>query len=1499
MTNCDCLIHPFQNDPGTSQHERIMEELLAGAAKIDARTLSDLLDYFVQLSRHINYYDLSLNVSDWQPFFSNSIPFTLASIIKYPFQQSENNFVLYNTLFERRPSYTGLQLSIRYIYFRFIRKINMWHLALKDSKLPLEATIEALIRNNLQDPVRKFIQFANAAVQAYEISRIDFSELLHNEVWNLDQTDLYAIDTSYSNGTLSKFKRISNLYGNFSALFPMFVTAVKALAREAEDSLEPSFVPLTEDLQKNHPPQLALLFAFLNMFRQLQDDLNQFTRRHLDYFYRDILHFIPRPAIPDKAFVIFEIQKQLEKYLLKKGLRIKGGKDEKKQEILFALDEEIVVNKAQVADTRALFVDNRIIHETAYVGGVYMAPDVTMADGIDKPFRDDQPAGFPTLGARISKYQVPGSSLFKPYPNARLGFILASRVLFLHEGTRKVTIRLQCTLNEKICNELAALQVPPDPGCCDDRNQPLPGKTTPYPEFEQLDLIYSDIASALNEYYYYINEDLLAILIKEGMGNDLISLLRTNYLTLKNQVCYCETEKPVYEKIVPATRFENDLGDANLKLVNKVIKKRKPLNLLFSGEKEWIEPGEFAETRFDIIPAAFASQFELRISAVLTPDKPAVTFFNKENLKEDFGTALPLVKIELDDHFKIRHRLHHGENENPCCLDTVITDKETDLSLYHFFRNVEVTGKIGNNAKDHSDETQINVEVCGLKNLVVQNDESMLDVNGQMMPFGSRPRVDSNFYIGSEEILLKQWRDIYVNLNWKDKPVNFKDYYVAYQTHLLGNPPSNVVTEDQFKIQLSILQEGNWIPWDHCKTLASGIDCTNSLDLKCLLFQVPVPSGITCADAQTYAFQFAVNRETDFNPDFPLQAEDIQFQGMKKMDVSSRNGFIRITLKCQDFQHEIYPFILARQMMAFGKLPETIDGAVYYSPSATSPIVFDSNEIKTDVANATPLANTVASRVNDSNGIAIHTGLSGNITGSDATRIRKIVFPNPPVPGGLNLIGNVDELKTLVNKINTTIGNIASFAAIIPNEPWTPVISGMSVDYSADAWYTDIQMIHVYPFNGTFKNEELQGRPPLFPVFCDEGTLFVGLKDLVPGSNLNVLFKLAEATSDSESEKESVQWHYLANNIWKPLRPGFEVIEDGTRNLTTTGILELAIPENISRDNTVMPKGLHWIKASIAKNSRAVSETIGIHTQAIRATFADEASNDQLRLDKPLPADSLSKLEISDTSVKSISQLYETFGGTVPEIEQQFYVRVSERLRHKGRAIQAFDYERLILEVFPQLFKVKCINHSFALNASQYINDFPYAPGYVIAAVIPDLNKLSAGNSFEPKVPVSLIEEIDNYIRKRTSPFVRFRTMNPRYEKVNFCIRVQLVKGKDENYYSEKLRKDIAEFLAPWAVGVYDKLTFGQCVYRSDIVGFLEKTDYVDFITDLRMGKDIPAKDPARICPDTPRSILIAGDIDVCIEGPGCETWKPYSPCEGEIIERCDIKPEIIMNYCK
>jgi hypothetical protein len=88
MLDCKNLIHPFQNDPGVSQRQRIIEDLLSGPARIDGRTLADLLDYFVQLSRHIKFYENDLSVSDWQPFFKKVFLFPLQplpdlTVIKY------------------------------------------------------------------------------------------------------------------------------------------------------------------------------------------------------------------------------------------------------------------------------------------------------------------------------------------------------------------------------------------------------------------------------------------------------------------------------------------------------------------------------------------------------------------------------------------------------------------------------------------------------------------------------------------------------------------------------------------------------------------------------------------------------------------------------------------------------------------------------------------------------------------------------------------------------------------------------------------------------------------------------------------------------------------------------------------------------------------------------------------------------------------------------------------------------------------------------------------------------------------------------------------------------------------------------------------------------------------------------------------------------------------------------------------------------------------------
>ncbi len=184
--DCANLIHPFQTDPGVSQRQRIMDDLLSGSAKIDGRSMADLLDYFVQLSRHVNYYDKDLNISDWQPFFQKSIPFSLAAIIKYDRAAFSEKIETYNKLFDKRPSKTGIQLLLHYLFHRIINPLNKWHLQSKGSGLPVELILEKLIRDKLRIPLANFVCYHNAAVRWYCVKPIDFLRLSENEAWNLD-----------------------------------------------------------------------------------------------------------------------------------------------------------------------------------------------------------------------------------------------------------------------------------------------------------------------------------------------------------------------------------------------------------------------------------------------------------------------------------------------------------------------------------------------------------------------------------------------------------------------------------------------------------------------------------------------------------------------------------------------------------------------------------------------------------------------------------------------------------------------------------------------------------------------------------------------------------------------------------------------------------------------------------------------------------------------------------------------------------------------------------------------------------------------------------------------------------------------------------------------------------------------------------------------------------------------------------------------------------------
>jgi hypothetical protein len=1551
MRECDNLIHPFQNDPGVSQRQRVMEDLLSGSAKIDGRTLADLLDYFMQLSHHIKFYEEDLSVSDWQPFFQKSLPFTVAAMSKFESDSIEEKLVFYHQLFRKAPSSSGLQLLIHFLYYRLINPLNTWQQQTHGSELPVAFALEKLIKDKLQRTVKEFIRHTNSAVKWYCIKPVDWQKLHINEVWNLSTSDLHDFDENIIDQGTDRRERKIALYDAIRGLSIAFLDVIRLVADAASNSMNQSLIPLKAELQEKHQPHLALLFAFLKLFRYLQDDLNRFTKKHLDFFYKQVLQLDSRDAVPDKAHIVFEIQKQLDSYLLEKGLQVKDGKDGNKAEVLFALDDEIVVNKAQVAQKRTLFLNNKTVHDTTFVEGVYMASDAGKADGIDKDFKENGLISFPTLGAKNSKYIDPEHGFIKPYPNARLGFILASPVLLLNEGKRTVDITLDCELKDNYCAGLAAITGGNSDPCCEDNGGEdiIQQVTRETADFKSACELYERVSETLCKSYYYISQDLIAQAQKKGIGADLIDRLKSFLITQK-EICYCETDLIEYDVIVPAISredaaargFENEFNEGEREILAEFFKPRKALNIRFSGEKEWIEPSEITAITLDPVPEDMICDsdpnknstypFTLKITVVLDADKPAVTFYDNEQLKEDFDTTLPLVKIELDDKIKIEPDSDEDEIEEEngdsdlinCCLEKDPPEGGPDLSMYHFFRNVII------------DDTTIDVEACGIKDLIVQNDESVQDVNSPIYPFGTRPEiadfdivnsaeppltspnlVGPNFYIGSAEVFCKKWNNVRININWKDKPSNFREYYKAYWVDPVDSSIYGLDDED-FQINIAVLDNGKWrkekahalfsLPASNTVLNANTGDDNRPLFKNEILNSFCIP-----ANPIEQTIHVSNSYFDGYNQKFTIPLDEL-----KRYSVDTPFGFFRINLQNQDFLHKDYAFVLARQMMALGRYPdgEGLVGAVYIGFGGTVIVFKDIGtlivEIKNEIIDAATeagLTKTQAENIITQLGIVRDSSSPGGVSITNAEFLNRL---NNPIS---ETVGHADDTKILVDaivaKVNDLIDRLSIFSSSgdleedlsipIPNEPWTPIIMEMSIDYTATATITDVDLIHLFPYEGTYKPEELESNPTLLPPFCDEGTLFLGLKDLVPGSNVNMLFQLAEATVDSESEREELHWFYLDNNQWKLLREGFEVLDDATNGLTASGIVKFALPANMTSDNTILPKGLHWIKAVIPQNSRSVSETIGIHTQAVRVTFTNEAANDRLRLTNVLPAGSVAKLKEADAFVKKVNQPYDGFGGRLPEDAGHFYVRASELLRHKGRSIQKFDYERLTLEAFPTLFKVKCINHSFGLNAHKYFNDFPVAPGYVLLAVIPDLNQLKAAVSFEPRAPVSLLEKVKGYLGERTSPFVRLKIMNPRYEKVHLCLKVKLYPGRDETFYKEKLRQELREFLAPWAVGQYDKLTFGQCIYRSDIVRFLESSDYLDYLLELKMIHETetgPPVDLQKVCPVTPRSILIAGDIDVCIRQQDCETWNKCYEHDREV-DCCDHESIAVADYCK
>jgi hypothetical protein len=535
---------------------------------------------------------------------------------------------------------------------------------------------------------------------------------------------------------------------------------------------------------------------------------------------------------------------------------------------------------------------------------------------------------------------------------------------------------------------------------------------------------------------------------------------------------------------------------------------------------------------------------------------------------------------------------------------------------------------------------------------------------------------------------------------------------------------------------------------------------------------------------------------------------------LPKLNKLNRNSLLKISIEQVDFfKFNEYPLVLQRQSTAASVYPYKYDGALYLRKSD---------------------------------------GVKGTI----------------PLPTG------------------TYIGG--SHVVLLPEEPpYNPTATGISIDYEAIATSIEIQYARLMPFINGF--EKLTGlNTPLFakPIQdiepakpLAEGNLYIGLKHITASSTVALLFQFSEYSGNPDLPLRDIYWYCLqADNTWKALQRDVD-FQDTTipseydsstglkpKSFVQSGIITFTLPQEAALTHSTFPEGMVWLRAAVNQYATAFDKLIGIHAQAAQTRFIPLEGSDLTRLSVPFAAKKIAKPLVEDAVISKIEQLYPSFGGIAKEDPIAFRRRVSEKLRHKGRAVTILDYELLVLQQFPIIYKAKCLSHTqLLLNRPNY--DLLERSGNNIAlVVVPDVSQLPAAAREEPKANQETLANIKAFLDKRRSYFAHIEVVNPQYQPVGVHFKVKFRIGKDPAFYRTELEKEIKAFLSPWMRPQEDgkqsaEIQFGGVVEKSSVLKFIEERTYVDYIEDFYLFDTNILTPLNQIEANTARSVLAAGEV--------------------------------------
>ncbi|MES1262253.1 MAG: baseplate J/gp47 family protein, partial [Acidobacteriota bacterium] len=429
------------------------------------------------------------------------------------------------------------------------------------------------------------------------------------------------------------------------------------------------------------------------------------------------------------------------------------------------------------------------------------------------------------------------------------------------------------------------------------------------------------------------------------------------------------------------------------------------------------------------------------------------------------------------------------------------------------------------------------------------------------------------------------------------------------------------------------------------------------------------------------------------------------------------------------------------------------------------------------------------------------------------------------------------SLAALQTQLDQALDSVADGPVKLqyPNPPWLPQARSVSVSYTASCSFqpsgtAQASFYYLLPFGAYQLPPDSADAAPLLSLPACPGELLLGLSSLEVPQTLNILFQMAPG---GFRNPPAVMWEHLEEN-WIQFQDSDEPA-DTTNDLQQTGVVSLIIPAPSTTQQAVAPAERRWLRAVAASDNLAspdfFPETIGIFLNPVLADRVDGDPDDPSR---PTPANTIRKPTQKLHGVGNIQQPSDSFGGRAQESEEQLQTRQAERLRHKDRAVLPWDYERLVLQAFPDIWKVRALP---ATGDKPGERSLSRRPGHVLVVVVAGPST-AAKDPTRPVATVQTLQQIHQFLKARASVFARIRVVNPHYVGILVTALVSFTPGEDPGASIDRLDSDLVQYLSPW---FYDDLRAeksGDYASQDAIIEFILSRSYIAALNKITFEYD-------------------------------------------------------------